>query len=116
VQAVPQALFDFVTLLVFPLLGILTLLKKRASPLLLGVVLSWLVLGACALIRHWHAGLTRARFTHHWLVGLALGIGFLAVDRLRRRKQISNWLKLVITTITVLVFARALHDFLLRHG
>ena len=110
------AIFGFVTLLVFPLLGILAMLKQRASPLLWTMVLAWLALGALALVIPWHPGATRAQFTHAWLVGAALGLAFLAIDWLRTRRKIARWLKVTIGLITVAVFVKALHDFLLRFG
>ena len=110
------SLIGFVTLLLFPFLGILGLLKSRAGPLLLWAWLAWLAIGALALARGWHAGMTRGQFLHGWLVGLCLGGGFIAIDRLRRKRRISRWLKLGVAAMTVLVFAKALHDFLQRHG
>jgi hypothetical protein len=107
-----QVIFGFVTLLVFPLLGLLGMLKQRASPSLLAAVLAWSVLGALALLLRWHPGATRAEFTHGWLVGVALGGGFLAIDWLRTRRKIARWLKVLIGAITIAVFAKALADFL----
>lgn len=111
-----QAIFGFVTLLVFPLLGILALLKKRASPLLWTAVISWTVLGAIALALPWHPDVTREEFTHAWLVGCALGAAFLAVDWLRTRRRVAKWLKITIGLITIAVFATALRDYMLRFG
>jgi len=116
VESVWHWVFSFVTLLLFPLLGILGLLKSRASPLLAAALLAWLLLGAVALASHWHAGLTRTEFVHGWLIGAGLGLCFLGVDRLRRKRKISRWLKLGLATLTVLVFVQALRDFLQRHG
>ena len=109
-------IFGFVTLLVFPLLGLLGMMKKRASPTLLAAVLAWTILGALGLLLKWHPGVTRTAFTHGWLVGVALGGGFLAIDWLRSQRKISRWLKLAIGAITVAVFAKALHDFLLHYA
>ncbi len=111
-----RVIFGFVTLLVFPLLALLGMMKKRASPTLLAAVLVWTVLGALALLLRWHPGATRAQIMHGWLVGVALGGGFLAIDWLRTRRKISRWLKLAIGAITTLVFAKALYDFLLRYA
>ena len=111
-----QVIFGFVTLLVFPLLGLLGMMKKRASSTLLSAVLVWTILGALALLLKWHPGVTRTEFTHAWLVGMALGGGFLAIDWLRTRRKISRWLKIAIGAITVAVFAKALYDFLQRYA
>jgi len=88
------------------------MMKKRASPTLLAAVLTWSVLGALFLLVSWHPGATREQFTRGWLLGVALGVGFLAVDWLRTRRKISRWLKLAIGAITIAVFAKALVDFL----
>jgi peptidoglycan/LPS O-acetylase OafA/YrhL len=111
-----RAIFGFVTLLVFPLLGLLGMMKQRASPALLAAVLAWTLLGALALLFHWHPGATREDFTHGWLVGVALGGGFLAIDWLRTRRKISRWLKVLIGAITIAVFVKALYDFLQRYA
>jgi hypothetical protein len=116
VEATWAAIFGFVTLLVFPLLGILAMLKQRASPALWSAVLLWFALGTIALLSAWHPGLTRAQFVHGWLVGGALGLGFLAIDWLRTRRKIARWLKIMIGLITVAVFVKALHDFIQRYG
>ena len=115
-ETTPQAIFGFVTLLVFPLLGLLAMLKKRASPLLWTTVILWFALGGLALWIAWYPGLTREEFKHDWLIGCALGAAFLAVDWLRTRRKIAKWLKVTIGVITIAVFAKALHDFLLRYG
>ncbi|HUR26577.1 MAG TPA: hypothetical protein VM509_00205 [Planctomycetota bacterium] len=111
-----QVIFGFVTLLVFPLLGLLAMMKQRASPSLLAAVLAWSVLGALALLLSWHPGATREQFTHSWLVGVALGGGFLAIDWLRTRRKIARWLKILIGAITIAVFVKALVDFLHRYA
>ena len=111
-----QWVFSFVTLLLFPLLGILGLLKSRASPVLASALLIWLVVGVVALARDWHPGLTRTEFVHGWLIGAGLGLCFLAVDRLRRKRKISRLLKLCLATLSVIVFVQALRDFLQRHA
>jgi len=108
--------FGFVALLLFPLLGLLGLLKRRASSTLLAVVLAWSVLGALALLARWHPGATREQFTHGWLVGVALGGCFLAVDWLRTRRKVSRWLKLGLAALTIAAFANALYDFLQRYA
>ncbi|MEO6707999.1 MAG: hypothetical protein ABI054_03590 [Planctomycetota bacterium] len=115
-EAIWPAIFGFVTLLVFPLLGVLGMLKHRASSLLLSAVLLWIALGSLALLLRWHPGATRNEFTHGWLVGVALGLGFLAIDWLRTRRKISRWLKILIAAITTAVFVKALYDFLQRYA
>jgi hypothetical protein len=102
----------FVTLLLFPFLGLLALLKKRAAPWLSTAVLGWLLLGALGLLTHRHFGLARATFYRAWLTGLALGCAFLLVLWLKNRRHIARWLKVSMALLTLTVFIKALLDFL----
>lgn len=109
-------LFGFVTLLVFPLLGMLSMLKKRASPTLWTAVLLWIALGAVGQLVSWPPSVDRTRLIHDWLVGCALGAAFLVVDWLRTRRRVARWLRISIGLVTVAVFVKALHDFLTRYA
>jgi hypothetical protein len=111
-----NAVFAFFTLLVFPLLAVLGTFKKRASPLLWTVVIAWILAGAFALGFEWYPGISRTDFLHGYLVGTALGLGFLAVDWLRSRREVAKWLKLAAGVLTLAVFAKALNDFLGLYG
>jgi len=112
VEGLAQAAFGFVTLLLFPLLGILGLLKKRAKPYLAGALAVWILLGAGSLASGWTFRLGRERFLRQWLVGVALLAAFLAVAWLKHKRKISRWLRLAMVAITVMVFAKALVEFL----
>jgi hypothetical protein len=107
-----RASVGFVTLLLFPLLGLLGLLKKRAIPALAITVGIWTVVGAIVLASGVPLGVNRARFRHDWLLGMVLGVAFLFVAWLRTRRKVSRWLKIAMAVITLAVFVRALADFL----
>lgn len=108
---IPSALIDFVSLLLFPFLGILGLLKRRAIGYLVAAVATWLVVGGVCLWSGWLLGLTEHRFLRSWLIGLALGAAFLAVVWLKSKRRVARWLKVTMAVITVAVFLRALVGF-----
>lgn len=113
---VQHALIDFLSLLLFPFLGLLGLLRRRAIGWLVAAVIAWLVIGGAALAYHWNLGLDERRLQRAWLVGLALGAAFLAVTWLKDQRKVSRWLKLTMAAITLAVFVRALVDFFRLHG
>ncbi len=113
---VGDAIFGFVTLLLFPLLGVLALFKQRASTLLWTAVGLWISIGGLSLFLQWPASAQGSGFLHGYLIGTLLGLGFLLVDWLRRRRKVAKWLKLGIALLTLAAFGKALHDFLQRHG
>lgn len=55
-------LFGFATLLFFPLIGVLGLLKDRSSRVLWVLVGAWTLLGGLALAAGRHPGSTRREF------------------------------------------------------
>lgn len=115
-DSIPDAIFGFATLLFFPLLGVLGLLKERSSRVLWVLVIAWTLLGGLALAAGHHPGSTRREFVRAWLIGIALGAGFLAVDWIRRRRRVARALKLCLAALAILVFARALVDYLGRYA
>jgi hypothetical protein len=111
-----DAVFGFVTLLVFPLLGVLALFKRRASPMLWTAVGLWIVAGGLMLLLGRPAQAASAGFVRGWVVGTLLGCGFVAVDWLRTRRRVARWLQLAVALLTLAAFAKAVHDFLERYG
>jgi hypothetical protein len=106
----------FVSLLLLPALGVAGLFKQRIAPVLGVLMFLWLLGGVWALSTGWHAGLTEARFLRLWLVGLTLGGGLLLVARLREKRRTWRWVRLALAALTVIVFVRALMEFLKTYG
>ena len=106
-----EAVVAFVTLLVLPFLGVLGLLKRRAQPWLLGTLAIWLVVGAVALSNDSWTGADRPRWVRIYALGLVLGLAFLTIEKLRRKRAVARWLKLVLAAITLAAFVRALMLF-----
>ena len=111
-----DAAFGFVTLLVFPLLGVLAMFKRRASPMLWAAVGLWVGGGGLMMLLGWPAAARGESFVHGYVVGTLLGFGFVVVDWLRTRRKVARWLKIVIGVLTLAAFVKALHDFLQRYG
>lgn len=110
------ALIDFTSLLVFPFLGVLALVKRRGMAYLIGLAGLWTVGGALFLLQGWTLGVPRAELERGWLVGVALAAGFLAVAWLKDQRKVSRWLKLGTAALTVIVFLRALQQFFLHYA
>lgn len=105
------ALIDFASLLVFPFLGVMALLKRRGIVYLVALSVVWTVGGAVLLLNGWTFGASRTRLEHGWLVGIALAAGLIAVAWLKDQRKISRWIKIVTATLTIVVFLRALQQF-----
>jgi hypothetical protein len=106
-----HAFVDFTSLLLFPLIGVLALVKRRAVPYLIAVTLAWTLGGGLLLLQGWTFGLSRPRLEHAWLVGIALGAAFVAIAWLKEKRKVSRWLKVTMAVMTLLVFLQALWQF-----
>lgn len=116
VDRILPPLLDFTSLLIFPFLGVMALLKRRGWVYLVAMSVVWTFAGAVALLLDWTFGVPRARLEHGWLVGVALAAGFLAVAWLKEQRKVSRWLKLGTAALTLIVFLRALQQFFLHYG
>jgi hypothetical protein len=105
------AALGFVTILLFPLLGVLGLLKDRAIPWLACSLAAWTAAGAALIYSRVDLPIGRQRLLDVWLLGVALGATFLAVAWLRKQRRVSRWVKLAMGVLTLCVFAKALLDF-----
>ena len=108
------ALIDFTSLLLFPFLGVMALLKRRGIPYLVALSVIWTLGGAFVLVQGWDLGVEHARVRNGWLVGVALAAGFLAVAWLKEQRKVSRWLKIGTVLMTLAIFLRALQQFF-RH-
>jgi hypothetical protein len=113
-----QWVFGFVSLLLLPVLGVLSLTKRRLSPWLAYAALGWAALGLVALASGppaWLLGVDGPRtFWMRWAVGLFLLVAIQWVARLRERKQSRRWIQLGLAVLAILTFARGLWAFLNR--
>ncbi|TAJ03102.1 MAG: hypothetical protein EPO68_17675 [Planctomycetota bacterium] len=113
-----QWTFGFVSLLLLPVLGVLALTKRRASPGLSFASAAWAAFGAVVFVAGppaWLVGTAGARtFWLRWAVGLFLLLAITAVARLRERKKSRVWIELGLALMAVLAFARGLWLFLDR--
>lgn len=116
VPPIEQTVLGFVTLLLFPLLGVAGLLKKGAIPWLALIVILWAALGAVALHKGWDVQMPPDRFRHLWLVGVVMGSAFVIVAWVMTRPKVSKAVKVVMALIALAVFVRALLDFLSRYA
>ncbi|MCE9594218.1 MAG: hypothetical protein K8S98_08490 [Planctomycetes bacterium] len=106
-----HAFIDFASLLLFPFIGVLALVKRRALGYLVAATLVWTLGGGLLLFQNWTFGLSRPRLEHAWLVGIALAAAFLAIAWLKEKRKVSRWLKLTMAAVTLVVFLRALWQF-----
>jgi hypothetical protein len=116
VPPIEQTVLGFVTLLLFPLLGVVGLLKKGAIPWLAFMVIVWAALGAVALHQGWDVHMPPARFQHLWLVGVVLGSAFVIVAWVMTRPKVAKSVKVVMALIALAVFVRALLGFLSQYA
>lgn len=112
----PELASGFVSLLLLPTLGVIGLMHKRAIPVLRWTLVGWLVLGGIALASGQTLLWSRGRFLRGWALGLALGAAFLAIAMLNRDRRVAPWIKLALGTLTVVVFARSLYEFVARYA
>jgi peptidoglycan/LPS O-acetylase OafA/YrhL len=94
-----------------PFLGILGLLKRRAHPWLLGTLAAWTLAGAWLLLAGPVPPAERSRWTRAYFVGIVLGLLFLAIDKLRRKRAVARWLKIALALLTIAAFVKALMLF-----
>jgi hypothetical protein len=113
-----QWTFGFVSLLLLPVLGVLALTRRRASPSLTIAAAVWAGFGAVVVIAGppaWLVGTAGARtFWLRWTVGLFLLVAITVVARLRERKKTRAWIQFALALLAVFTFARGLWLFLDR--
>jgi len=104
-------IIGFVSLLLLPALGVAGLFRQKVTPVLSALLFAWLLGGVWALSTGWNAGLPAQRFLKLWLLGLVLGGGLLFIARLREKRRTWMWVRLVLGAMTVIVFIRALMEY-----
>ena len=111
-----DAFSGFIALLLLPLLGVLSLLRKRAVPWLAATLLAWALLRSWILRRLPPEDPSRPRLAHAYWIGLALGFAFLAVAWIQRRRRVARWLRFTLATLTVAAFLRALWTYVATYA
>ena len=106
-----QAGAAFVTLLLLPFFGVLSLLGRRALPWLTSVLAAWIVVGAWALRAGAITNVPRDRQLRAYFVGALVGAAFLVLAWLRTRRRYARWITVALACATLAAFARALWLF-----
>jgi len=104
----------FVSLLLWPTLGVLGLLQKRAIPVLAVTWVLWMVVGAWAQLSGNDLGFGEKHFRQAWLVGLGVGAVLVSIAWLCNQPRVAGWIKVALGALTIAVFVQALYVFVTR--
>lgn len=111
-----QWVLGFLSLLLLPVIGVLSLTKRKLSPALVALAAVWLALGALALIAgvpQWVVGPAgQPQFWARWSIGMFLLLAIVLVAKLRERKKYRRWIEFALALLALLTFARGLFVFL----
>jgi hypothetical protein len=117
---VPEWLWGFLSVLALPFLGVLALMRRRATPWFLALLGAWLLLGLALALGWlaplgWGAGASRP-WIGGWSIGLALCGCFLALAWLRERRRLGRYLELGLALLSIAAFVRALALYVQRYA